>query len=485
MGFLTSADVIECSATDLVGSYVGHTGPKVINKLTEALGKVLFIDEAYRLSEGTFASEAVAEIVDSLTKPKFMNKLIVILAGYETDINELLKANQGLSSRFPGEVTFTNLEPIHCLTLLTNTLQKSQIELHGVDDPSTGRSKILGLFRDLSGLKAWANGRDVMTAAKAISQSVFEQADPASPVLAASSELVIEELTRIYNTNAMRGRTSVLDNVPQKSLPIRHAQAQQGPPPKAPTASSNTATPLPPPKPDTNTADNDAQRLGNDDTEFESDDDTEFESDDENSRGDISYDTRDAGVSDAIWQQLKHDKAEAQRLYQLQVYALCEFQAAKDSAVAQEQNIIRETKQIQENTAANEAKRLHEQNRLDRIVQQLKTLVAADAEVSRRHEQLRLDRIAMQVQEEERAAAEAEAKRRDEQLRLERVAAIRAREAAEAAIERIAKEKEEEEKKQQKLRQMAVCVQGYQWIKQAGGYRCAGGSHFVSESQLY
>lgn len=46
MGFLAKADVVECSATELIGSYVGQTGPKVQKVLENALGRVLFIDEA-------------------------------------------------------------------------------------------------------------------------------------------------------------------------------------------------------------------------------------------------------------------------------------------------------------------------------------------------------------------------------------------------------------------------------------------------------
>ena len=103
MGFLSSADVIECSASDLVGQYVGHTGPK------KALGKVLFIDEAYRLSQGHFAQEAMDEIVDIMTKDKFMNKLVFILAGYD-DMNKLLRVNPGLASRF-SEIYFSNMTP--------------------------------------------------------------------------------------------------------------------------------------------------------------------------------------------------------------------------------------------------------------------------------------------------------------------------------------------------------------------------------------
>ena len=69
MGFLATAEVVESSATELVGQYVGQTGPKTQKLLEKALGKILFIDEAYRLAEGHFAKEAMDEIVDSITKP--------------------------------------------------------------------------------------------------------------------------------------------------------------------------------------------------------------------------------------------------------------------------------------------------------------------------------------------------------------------------------------------------------------------------------
>lgn len=45
MGFLSTSDVHECSATDLVGGYVGQIGPKIIQLLEKALGKVLLVDE--------------------------------------------------------------------------------------------------------------------------------------------------------------------------------------------------------------------------------------------------------------------------------------------------------------------------------------------------------------------------------------------------------------------------------------------------------
>lgn len=107
MGLLTTTEVVEISATDLIGQYIGHTGPKTQQMLEEGLGKILFIDEAYRLVEGHFAKEAMDEIVDCVTKPKFAGKLIVILAGYDQNINQLMSVNPGLTSRFPESIPST------------------------------------------------------------------------------------------------------------------------------------------------------------------------------------------------------------------------------------------------------------------------------------------------------------------------------------------------------------------------------------------
>jgi hypothetical protein len=83
---------------------------------------------------------------------------------------------------------------------------------------------------------------------------------------------------------------------------------------------------------------------------------------------------------------------------------------------------------------------------------------------------------------------ENEQKRRHEKARLRD---LKARLAVREAEEKLRKAREEEERKrkeeakaQQKLRQMGVCPAGFHWIKQSAGYRCAGGSHFVSNAAL-
>lgn len=129
MGLLATHEVIETSVTDLVGQYVGQTGPKTQKVLEQALGKVLFIDEAYRLGQGRFSREAVDELVDCITKPRYAQKLIIILAGYDADINHLMSLNSGLSSRFPESIQFEPFPPSDCIQLLTRLLSKTKIEL--------------------------------------------------------------------------------------------------------------------------------------------------------------------------------------------------------------------------------------------------------------------------------------------------------------------------------------------------------------------
>jgi AAA+ superfamily predicted ATPase len=127
MGILGSAEVLECSASDLVGQYVGQTGPKTKKLFEKALGKVLFVDEAYRLSQGRFAQEAIEELVGLITHPTFKSKFIIILAGYEQDMNDLMSINSGLSSRFPHQIVFSNMEARDCLRVVLKELTKKKI----------------------------------------------------------------------------------------------------------------------------------------------------------------------------------------------------------------------------------------------------------------------------------------------------------------------------------------------------------------------
>ena len=106
-GLITSDTFIETSRVNLVGRYVGETAIKTREVLESALGGVLFIDEAYTLSTGgekDFGIEAINEIL------KFMEdhrqNIVIIFAGYTSDMMNFLKSNEGLRSRIPNDFNF-------------------------------------------------------------------------------------------------------------------------------------------------------------------------------------------------------------------------------------------------------------------------------------------------------------------------------------------------------------------------------------------
>ncbi|CAJ1360496.1 unnamed protein product [Effrenium voratum] len=101
--------VREASRADLVGEYVGATAMKVQKVVKEALGGVLFIDEAYALVQGGRDNFGV-EAVDTLIKEMEDNRahLIVILAGYTKEMEDFFNSNPGFQSRVPFSFHFVD-----------------------------------------------------------------------------------------------------------------------------------------------------------------------------------------------------------------------------------------------------------------------------------------------------------------------------------------------------------------------------------------
>ncbi|KAI0339377.1 P-loop containing nucleoside triphosphate hydrolase protein [Trametopsis cervina] len=193
MGLLSSPEVIECSASDLVADYVGQTGHKTRQVCDRALGKVLFIDEAYRLSESHFAKEAIEELVYILTQDPFARNLIVILAGYDEEMNQLMAMNRGLSSRFPETITFENMSPQHCLDILKKTLEKEGIRCRALEVPSSGDyQRLVVLLGRLARLPSWGNARDVITLSEQMARIVYKRASTLSDKLTLESQDAVD-----------------------------------------------------------------------------------------------------------------------------------------------------------------------------------------------------------------------------------------------------------------------------------------------------
>src|SRR5690606_33489011 len=119
MGLLSTGQLVETTRQDLVGEYVGTTAPKTFAKVQEALGGVLFIDEAYSLSrhkQDLYGQEAIDTIVKAMEDHR--SNLVVILAGYTQEMEGFLQTNSGLRSRFPFIVEFPDYTPQEMLDIL-------------------------------------------------------------------------------------------------------------------------------------------------------------------------------------------------------------------------------------------------------------------------------------------------------------------------------------------------------------------------------
>ena len=106
-GLLPTENVIEVDRSGLVGEYIGQTAIKTNEVIDKAIGGVLFIDEAYALSQGgpnDFGKEAISTLIKRMEDDR--GRFAVILAGYTEDMSNFMNANPGLKSRFPRVINF-------------------------------------------------------------------------------------------------------------------------------------------------------------------------------------------------------------------------------------------------------------------------------------------------------------------------------------------------------------------------------------------
>ncbi len=110
LGLLEKGHFVETDRSGLVGCYLGKTAAKTLSKCNEALGGVLFIDEAYSLctseSEDDYGKEAISTLLKFMEDNK--NNISVIVAGYNLEMESFLTSNPGLRSRFNTTFKFSD-----------------------------------------------------------------------------------------------------------------------------------------------------------------------------------------------------------------------------------------------------------------------------------------------------------------------------------------------------------------------------------------
>jgi SpoVK/Ycf46/Vps4 family AAA+-type ATPase len=132
LGALPRGHIVEVGRENLVGQYVGQTAPKVVKRVEEAMGGVLFIDEAYTLTltkngPYDFGSEAVAALLTQMENKR--GTFAIIAAGYKDEMQQFLESNPGLKSRMDHIIEFEDYKPQELLEIFLQIAKSNQVSV--------------------------------------------------------------------------------------------------------------------------------------------------------------------------------------------------------------------------------------------------------------------------------------------------------------------------------------------------------------------
>ncbi|PTL56519.1 AAA family ATPase [Paraconexibacter algicola] len=125
LGVVGSGHLVEVTRADLVAGFVGQTAQRTNAVCDQALGGVLFVDEAYSLVSGgqeDFGREALAELVKRMEDDR--DRLVVILAGYRDEMETLIAANTGLRSRLQATLEFADYDAAELAAIFDRVVER-------------------------------------------------------------------------------------------------------------------------------------------------------------------------------------------------------------------------------------------------------------------------------------------------------------------------------------------------------------------------
>lgn len=131
LGILSDGKMIETDRSGLVAGYVGQTAMKVHDIVKEAVGGVLFIDEAYSLVNPDVPNDFGGEAVDTLVKlmEDHRDNLVIIVAGYTDEMKRFLKSNTGLISRFNKFIDFPDYTKQELIEIMEAMAQNAGLDI--------------------------------------------------------------------------------------------------------------------------------------------------------------------------------------------------------------------------------------------------------------------------------------------------------------------------------------------------------------------
>ena len=178
MDILPTSRVIEASRATLVGKYMGET-PKIVNNMCDkAMGGILFIDEAYTLSDGgdQYGKEAIDTLMKRMEDDR--GKFVVIAAGYKDKMDEFLQMNAGLASRFTHKLHIEDYNEDELLAIFKHMAQKEQYTL----SPTAEFKALDTIYKMvLAKNESWGNAREMRNLLDATIQKLSERVSKMPP----------------------------------------------------------------------------------------------------------------------------------------------------------------------------------------------------------------------------------------------------------------------------------------------------------------
>lgn len=156
LGYTKENKLIECTSKDLVSSYAGLTGVKTNRVISRAMGGVLFIDEAYALSNscGQAGAEAIAILIKAMED--FKGEFVTMFAGYTNEMDDFVKSNSGIESRISYNFFFEDYSTDELLDIFKLKLSRTHMSITP-DALDAAR----GILKFVTGKRNFGNGRFV------------------------------------------------------------------------------------------------------------------------------------------------------------------------------------------------------------------------------------------------------------------------------------------------------------------------------------
>jgi SpoVK/Ycf46/Vps4 family AAA+-type ATPase len=158
LSVLRKGHLVETDRSGLVASYIGQTAPKTLDKCREALDGILFIDEAYSLARpgNDFGQEAIDTLLKFMEDNR--DRIVVIVAGYPTEMQRFINSNPGLASRFTKMIEFPPYAANELVAILRVMAKRQNFVLPDDLESSLGPWMKLGMRS-----RSWGHAREMRT----------------------------------------------------------------------------------------------------------------------------------------------------------------------------------------------------------------------------------------------------------------------------------------------------------------------------------